>query len=273
MKGPPAVPPKTPPMSRAARRLAKKPSKSGAFGFDDLRARIEKARLKGPGRPLETRIKRVLLSYVETGQTHGLSLKEVVADMASGQAAWRLGGALRDEILRQPPQAVQDAACREGCAFCCILSGDNGAVITRTEAEAVHAALTPLKGTADGRNWHPAACPSLDPETRACRIYEARPMICRSFLSTDVAACEANAEGASDVGPGLLGSHLDYLLVLALCRQALVGIAPVASYSLAAIAAQALEGAPLDDALESARHKPKVLDEAAQDAARAAGAA
>ena len=40
--------------------------------------------------------------------------KDVVAEMASGQAAWRLGHAVRDEILKSPPEAVTKAACAQG---------------------------------------------------------------------------------------------------------------------------------------------------------------
>ncbi|MEJ8563003.1 YkgJ family cysteine cluster protein [Yoonia sp. GPGPB17] len=206
-----------PASSRAARRLAQKSGKSAPLSVADLAGRVAKAKVKGVDKALETRAKRILTSYLETAQSYGLPVNEVVAEMASGQTAWRLGHAVREEILKSPPDAVKNAACAQGCAFCCILSGGEGGVITGFEAAQLHAAVMPLAGQPDGRNWHPEACPALDPATRSCRAYDARPMICRSFLSTDAGACERNAAGGQEQGAGLLGSHLDYLVVHALC--------------------------------------------------------
>lgn len=258
--------------ARAARRLAQKGSKSAALTVAELAARVDKARVKGIETQVETRGKRILASYLQTAQSYGMPVKEVIAEMASGQAAWRLGSALREGILKSPPDAVTDAACHQGCAFCCILSGGEGGVITGFEADQLHAATMQVQGQPDGRGWHPQACPALDPDTRGCRAYDARPMICRSFLSVDAETCRKNAEGGAEQGAGLLGSHLDYLVVHALCRQALKGIAQVPTYSMAATAALAVAGHPLDENLTKARHKPSVLEDACRDAIRAAQA-
>ncbi len=257
---------------RAARRLAKKAAQSGPVTLADLAKRVERAKLKGASGTIETRAKRILASYLQTAQSYGMPASAVIAEMASGQAAWRLGMAVRDEILKTPPDAVRKAACKRGCAFCCILTGGEGGVITEVEAQRLHAALVPLQGEPDGRAWHKDACPALDPATQACRVYDARPMICRSFLSTDPDACRRNAEGETEQGAGLLGSHLDYLAVHALCRQALKGISQVHSYSMAAIAAAAVSGEDQAASLTDARHKPRTLDEACSDGAKAAGA-
>lgn len=256
---------------RAARRLARKSAQSGPLSLADIAARIAGTRLKGASGALETRAKRILTSYLQTAQSHGMPAKEVIAEMASGQAAWRLGMAVRDEILKTPPDAVRNAACKRGCAFCCILTGGEGGLITEIEAQRLHAALAPLQGAPDGRAWHKDACPALDPDTQQCRVYDARPMICRSFLSTDAEACRRNAAGETERGAGLLGSHLDYLAVHALCRQALRGISAVQSYSMAATAAGAVSGADEAASLTIARHKPSALDKACSDGARAAG--
>jgi len=261
-----------PASARASRRLAQKGSKSAALTVADLAARVDKAKVKGVEKALEIRGKRILASYLQTAQSYGMPVKEVIAELASGQAAWRLGSAVREEILKSPPDAVTNAACQQGCAFCCILSGGEGGVITGFEADQLHDATMQLQGQRDGRDWHPQACPALDPETRGCRAYDARPMICRSFLSVDAEACRKNAEGGAEQGAGLLGSHLDYLVVLALCRQALKGIAQVPTYSMAATAALAVAGHPLDESLAKARHKPSVLEEACRDAIKAAKA-
>jgi Fe-S-cluster containining protein len=154
----------------------------------------------------------------------------------------------------------QGLACADGCAFCCILSGEDGGTITEAEAIALHSALAPLSGQPDGRAWHPKACPSLDPETRSCRAYDARPMICRAYVSTDVEACKAVSEGQAAIGPGTLGPYHTYLAAIGLSRAALKGVKRVSTYALAKVAAAAVEGALLDDALASARHKPTELD-------------
>jgi hypothetical protein len=260
-----------PASSRAARRLAQKGDKSAALTVADLANRVAKAKVKGVGKALETRGKRILTSYLQTAQSYGMSAKDVIAEMASGQAAWRLGHAVRDELLKTPPDAVRNAACAQGCAFCCILSGGEGGVITAVEAEQLYTAAQPLAGQPDGRKWHPEACPALDPETRSCRAYDARPMICRSFLSTDAEACQRNAEGGEEQGAGLLGSHLDYLVIHALCRQALKGITQVHTYSMAATAAAAVSGTDDGNGISNARHKPSALERACSDGAAAAG--
>jgi len=258
--------------ARAARRLAQKGGKSTALTLAELARRVDKAMVKGVDKSVALRGRRILASYLQTAQSYGMPVKEVIAEMASGQAAWRLGSAVRDEILKTPPAAVTNAACQQGCAFCCILSGGEGGVITGFEATQLHEAAAPLAGQAEARDWHPLACPALDPETRNCRAYDARPMICRSFLSVDADACRENAEGGAAQGAGLLGSHLDYLVVHALCRQALKGIAQVPTYSMAATAAQAVAGRSPDQCLADARHKPSVLETACQDAIKAAKA-
>jgi len=261
-----------PASARASRRLAQKGSKSAALTVADLAARVDKAKVKGVEKALEIRGKRILASYLQTAQSYGMPVKEVIAELASGQAAWRLGSAVREEILKSPPDAVTNAACQQGCAFCCILSGGEGGVITGFEADRLHAAAAQVQGQPDGREWHPQACPALDPETRGCRAYDARPMICRSFLSVDADACRKNANGGAEQGAGLLGSHLDYLVVHALCRQALKGIAQVPTYNMAETTAEAVAGRPSDESLAKARHKPSVLEEACRDAIKAAKA-
>ncbi|MGJ8621712.1 MAG: YkgJ family cysteine cluster protein [Yoonia sp.] len=257
---------------RAARRLSQKAASGGPLTLQALSERVAKAKVKTLSTQSQDRAKRILQSYLQTAQAHGMPVKDAVAEMQSGKAAQRLGDAVRQEILKTPPDAVRNAACADGCAFCCILPGGDGGLITQSEAETLHTAVLPFAGQPDGRAWHPNACPALDPVTRSCRAYDARPTICRSFLSTDAEACRENAEGGTEGGAGLLGSHLDYLAVHALCRQVLKGIAQVHSYSLAAVAAHAVNGAAADDTLKAARHKPSLLDQTCKDATKAANA-
>ena len=55
----------------------------------------------------------------------------------------------------------------------------------------------------------------------------------------------------------------------ALARDLLKGLARVSTYSMARIAAGAVEGEPRDDSLAAARHKPRALEDACRDAAKA----
>lgn len=235
-----------------------------------LRARLRQARAKGAGKTVTERARRLLDAYLATAERHDRPVRDVTADLASGAVALAVGQAVREVLMADPPEAVKRAACGEGCAFCCILAGGDGGLITEAEAERLHAALAPFAGQPDGRDWHPDACAGLDPATRTCRVYTARPMICRSFLSTDAGACETNAKGGAAAGAGLIGTHLDYLAVHALARDALKGTARVASYSLARIATGAVIGETMTTSLNAARHAPPVLEATCRDAARAA---
>jgi Fe-S-cluster containining protein len=252
--------------------MTSRPSKAASNGTRDLtslRNRLSKARAKGAGKFQTDRARRLLDSYLATAEQHGRDARDVIVNMASGEAASAIGLATREALMADPPDVVRHAACAEGCAFCCILSGGNGGTITEAEAKRLHEALTPFAGQPDGRDWHRDACPALDPITRACRVYAARPMICRSFLSIDADACETNANGGEVAGAGLIGTHLDYLAVHALAREALKGVARVATYSLARVAAAAVAGENLEASLGTGRHATQVLEVTCRDAAKA----
>ena len=213
-----------------------------------LRDRIAKARCGGATQALE-RARGGLLAWLDAAEDAG------VETLAEGGAATGIG-----RVAMQATGEVQGLACAPGCAFCCILTGADGGLMTEAEAGALHAALSPLSGAPDGRAWHPKACAALDPDTRLCRAYDARPMICRTYVSTDVTACEQVAEGEAADGPGTLGPYHTYLAALGLSRAALKGVRRVPTYALSRLAAASLEGASLDDALKAARHKPGELD-------------
>ena len=194
--------------------------------------------------------RRGLMAYVAAQSDVGRATKE----LADGTAATGVG---RVALSGLSPRGL---ACSNGCAFCCILSGDDGGTITESEAVALHRALSPLSGQPDGRAWHPDACPSLDPETRSCRAYDARPMICRAYVSTDVEACKAVSEGQAANGPGTLGPYHTYLAAIGLSRAALKGVKRVSTYALSKVAAAAVDGASLEDTLAAGRHAPSELE-------------
>jgi len=237
-------------------------------GAARLRAAIEKAKLSGSPRDAVDRPRRILLAYVDASLSEGKSAASIAADLATGRAALTLA---RVELAQTRDDPT--LACAAGCAFCCILPGDDGGLITEVEARALHAALAPRTGEPDGRAWHPRACAALDPESRTCRAYDARPVICRSYVSRDAAACEEISNGQSAGGAGVLSPHVTYLLALGLARAALKGTRLVQTYALATIAAAAVDGSDIDTALKSARHKPRDLDAERRRSARGYAAA
>ncbi len=248
-------------MTRAdRRRQAAAAARAPATGAAGLAARIRAAKLPGTPPELAGRARKALAAYVESAAAQGVPLPEIARHLADGRAAATIARVEREQAAARGQDPARGAACNAGCAFCCILPGADGGTITAHEAERLHAALAPLAGQPDGRDWHAAACPALDPETRLCRAYEARPLICRSFHSADAAACEANAAGAPVPGARLAGAHLTYLAAHGLARAALAPRARVETFSLRETARAAVEGDDAATALARARHAPGALD-------------
>ncbi len=248
-------------MSRAERRRAASSQRGSAVAdVPGLLARLKAAKLPGTPGGLADRARKALLAYVESAAAHGMPFAEIARRLSDGRAACTVSEVETREAEARGADPAKGAACAAGCAFCCILNGEDGGTITRSEAERLHAALAPLKGAPDGRAWHPRGCPALDPETRMCRAYAARPAICGAFHSTDAAACEANAQGEPVPGARLAGAHLTYLAAHGLARAALAGRMRVETFALFDVAAAAVEGDALDGALSRARHAPGALD-------------
>ncbi len=229
--------------------------------LEDLKQRALKASAAGIPAPLKDPARRALIAWLETAAHHGLPLKESLRRLRDGEAAETVGRTALDPQLADPNGAAARSACSVGCAFCCILSGSDGGTITKLEAERLHAALSKRAGEPDGRHWHPNGCPSLDPETRVCRVYDERPMICRTYISSEVSACESIANGEAAEGAGVLGAQSLYLSVLQLSRSMLKGITRLPTYNLSKVAAGSVDGHSLSDTLESAQHAPRELDQ------------
>lgn len=254
---------------RSSKRQAGQPRPAG---IGALRDRLGRARARGLPREVEARGRRILDAYLGALQSRGQSPAVVTAELATGEAARKLAAMTGEQMRADRPEAVTNAACHAGCAFCCILLEGDGGLMTEAEARGMHAALSPLAGQPDGRAWHPKACAALDPDTRMCRVYDARPTVCRSFLSVSVEACIRNSEGGDAEGSGMLGNHLDYLAVLALSRDLMKGTARVTTYSLEEMARASVSGLPLDEALKSARHPTAELEHTCRDIGRSTAA-
>ena len=229
--------------------------------YDALVRAVKNARPKGVSGEVVGTARRLLLAWVETASRHNVPLNEALRRIRDGAAAHQIALSAVDAQVQAGQGIVTEAACASGCAFCCILRGDDGGTISGDEAVKRFDALAPFTGTPDGRDWHPSGCPALDPDTRLCRAYAARPLICRTYMSVDAAACEKIAEGTPAVGTGVLWAQLIHLALLALSRAVLTGTAMVQTYSMATIARMAVEGADWETALAAARHGPKGLVE------------
>ncbi|SPJ25035.1 YkgJ family cysteine cluster protein [Palleronia abyssalis] len=235
---------------------------------DTLRRGIASAAPRGMSTSTRDRARRLMLAWIDTAIAHRVGANDLARALRDGQAARQIAAARRAEIAADPPDAIRNAACAPGCAFCCVLTDEDGGTISTAEAQAVHAALVPMAGQRDGSDWMHRACPALDPETRLCRIYDDRPEICRSYISTDAAACEINAAGGSAPGGGVIGSHVDFLALLAVSRAAMTGLAQVPTFALRDVAAAALNGRDAKEALNAARHPPVMLDRVQSGAER-----
>lgn len=207
------------------------------------------------------RARDLLRARIDAAERQAIPLPQMLTDIASGAVAVEVAGAARRELADTAME--QAVACAPGCAFCCLVPEGDGGLLTQSEAEGLHAALAPHAGQPDGRAWHPDACAALDPATRLCRAYDARPNICRAFFSFDAGACRIIAAGGDADGSAITGDHLDYLAALALSR-ALLGDG-VATFSLSALTAATMAGLPRSAALDAARHDADELDLTCED--------
>ena len=226
-----------------------------------LRARVADIRLRKGGGTVTERARKLLLVYLDTAQDQDMAFEDLVRSLRSGLPALQIAGTDLQRIAALPDGPLAAAACREGCAFCCILAGKDGGTISESEARRIHAAVSPKAGEPDGRQWHPDACAALDPLTRTCRAYTARPLICRTYVSSDVAACERIARGTPAAGAGVLGAQGLMLAMLALTRAALDGVVRVPTYSLSRVTAGAVDGEDLATTLRLSRQPPRTLDD------------
>jgi Fe-S-cluster containining protein len=118
--------------------------------------------------------------------------------------------------------------CRPGCAECCIGSFE----ISGLDAGRLRVGLAELKARDPLRadrvveraqrfaqleedDADETACPALDPETRTCELYDARPLTCRLFgppvrgASGVIGVCELCFNGASEEEIGACEMKVD----------------------------------------------------------------
>lgn len=200
------------------------------------------------------RAKRGISAFIKSMLGDEKSQENIIRRIADGTAAQGIGQ------IGLSVYNPSNEACKSGCAFCCILKGNDGGIISEVETTQIFYSLTKLQNEPDGRDWNPSACAALDPETLTCRSYETRPMICRSYISTDASACEKVSQGESGSGMGTLEPYHTYLASLEVSRSSLKGVKRVSTYSLAKLAANTVGGATLDEALKRSRHNSVELN-------------
>jgi Fe-S-cluster containining protein len=104
------------------------------------------------------------------------------------------------------------AACKAGCSWCCwmipdLRSGEADLLLTaiaqlpedeRAEIKAkVNVAAAAIVDAGSSDAAYPLRCPLVGDDGR-CRVYAARPAVCRAFESTDVTACERLYRGDNE---------------------------------------------------------------------------
>lgn len=112
-------------------------------------------------------------------------------------------------------RARQATACRKGCAWCChqnvrvsaaeafhlarwlrsrLLAGELKTLATHAQETATRLKGMPQSQRAQAR----IACALLDPATGACRVHEARPLLCRGQLSLSAQTCQRAVEAPAE---------------------------------------------------------------------------
>jgi Fe-S-cluster containining protein len=110
------------------------------------------------------------------------------------------------------PMQGGPAACPAGCSWCCwmipgLRSGEADLLLTaiaklpeaeRAEIMAkVKVAATAIVDAGSSEAAYPLRCPLLGDDGR-CRVYTARPAVCRAFAATDATACERLYRGGDE---------------------------------------------------------------------------
>lgn len=253
-------------MNRSLRRrfaARNKPKKKIVLSWGSARARIASVRALA-GRPAQNpkmleKVKTALAGQLDRARDEGRPLKEHVAAARDGTHALEVA---TTELDRQDEAGIAGAlggapACRMGCAFCCVLRTgpeDSGLLVTEAEARRAGAALAKLQGQPDGRSWIAQACPALDPESRACRIYETRPVMCRSVYNTDAQPCADLVRSGGARGYTLNSDAADIHYLAHAIGVTTVGEGATGTvYSFARFAGEVIDGAGIDQALSRAR--------------------
>lgn len=155
--------------------------------------------------------------------------------MERALAAWALARDTLERNLASP--RVEQGACHKGCAWCC-----QGLEVEVRLAEAAHLArrarLDPaleagVRATAArvarldavGRLRAGVPCAFLDRASGACRVYEDRPLACRSYRSRDAGWCRSvigTAGGAVRGAPVIR----EALAIRGLIEKALLAVTP-----------------------------------------------
>src|SRR4051812_21699759 len=185
---------------------------------------------------------------------HARTILEILRDSGNARRASDAAQhavASLDRLLAASSSGAPALACAKGCSLCCHnwVSATAPEIFLLARAARADAAAPARIRTAadlsDGmeravRVAGAAACALLQDDL--CSVYTARPLVCRAFVSTSLAACRAAFSGGPDDIPmpgnfvGLRGAH-EHALWAALRAAGL----PDASYELNAAIARIIE--------------------------------
>ena len=165
-------------------------------------------------KPVEPQGRELAKRSVEQAVRTEVSFKTYVDALRSGYAIQSWGV----HMLEQQPydmSSMSPVGCAKGCFYCCCTD----IYVTLSEAEEVAKAVQGLPLP----TFHPKACPALDPDTKACRAYTKRPLVCRSYFVVDAQTCknEYDTGDGSDKQPVYLPAGLAFEAATALLKAAL----------------------------------------------------
>lgn len=151
---------------------------------------------------------------------------EVWTDAEPGSSPFRRFMRLRRKIVERLDQDAAEfignkangIACRKGCSACCHTLTEITVLDAMELAQELKARRTPEEITAlrkkteelgaavaelsrEEKFIQRIACPLLD--DNLCTVYEARPVVCRSYFSTDLEICETGVPGSTRLDWGL----------------------------------------------------------------------
>jgi Fe-S-cluster containining protein len=134
---------------------------------------------------------------------------------AAQKQLYKVVDGLNNSLLSRAEKEGKPAACKMGCSFCChqtvlatpyelfylaehLKSKFKGDALEAIKERAKIKMEKSSKLSMERLLKHKEPCPLLHPELGFCRAYQARPMACRIYLSSDVKSCKDDLANPED---------------------------------------------------------------------------